>query len=264
MKSYIDKNTNTVEPAFKGHPRDQAKVSLHDRCPLVRDGEVLRLRITHQLNQNHSLHHITHKKTQLQLNHMFIAASLSDKKIADRHLLSSTSLPNRTVLHHDLEFGGNVDHVNVTRTSDKRRYVPYLGNRLLRPHDDHLLRWLLLLLALRIFGVHTLGTGDQRCLPFVTCDVSSAGGVIHGNILRPWHVAQQPGVGSTIWLRDFDGVRSDFLSRVSPSSRERRWRGLEARVIHLTDMGRVVSRDLDVKYMAVVTKKIGVCSRCPL
>ena len=27
----------TVEPAFKGHPRDQANVSRHDRCPLVRD-----------------------------------------------------------------------------------------------------------------------------------------------------------------------------------------------------------------------------------
>ena len=42
----------TVEPAFKGHPRDQAKVSLHGRCPLVREGEMLLLRITHQLNQN--------------------------------------------------------------------------------------------------------------------------------------------------------------------------------------------------------------------
>ena len=74
----------------------------------------------------------------------------------------------------------------------------------------------------------------------------------------------QPGVGNTIWLRDFDRVRSDFLSRVSPSSRERRWRGLEAKVIHLKDLGRPVSRDLDVKYMAVVTKKCCVCSRCPL
>ena len=42
------------------------------------------------------------------------------------------------------------------------------------------------------------------------------------------------------------------------------WGGLEARVIHLTDLGRAVSRDLDVKYMAVVTEKCGVCSRCPL
>ena len=207
----------------------------------------------HPPTESKSLHH-SYKK-QLQLNHIFIAASLS--------VLSGTSLPNRTVLHHALEFGGNVDHANVSITSGKRKYVPHLGNSLLRTHDDHLLRWLLLL-ALRIFGVHTVGTGDQRCLPLVTCDVSNAGGVIHCNIRRPWHVAQQPGVGSTIWLRDFDRVRSDFLSRVSPSSRERRWRGLEARVIHLKDMGRAVSRDLDVKYMAVVTKKCGVCSRCPL
>ena len=176
---------------------------------------MLLLRITHQLNQNHSHH--SYKK-QLQLNHIFIAASLS--------VLSSTSLPNRTVLHHALEFGSNVDHANVSITSGKRKYVPHLGNSLLRTHDDHLLRWLLLL-TLRIFGVHTVGTGDQRCLPLVTCDVSNAGGVIRGNIRRPWHVAQQPGVGSTIWLRDFDRVRSDFLSRVSPFSLERRCRGLE-------------------------------------
>ena len=84
-----------AEPAFKGHPRDQANVSLHGRCPLVREGDVLLLRITHQLNQNHSHHHTTHIKKQLQLNHIFIAASLS--------VLSGTSLPNRTVLHHALE-----------------------------------------------------------------------------------------------------------------------------------------------------------------
>ena len=255
----------TVEPAFKGHPRDQAKVSLHDRCPLVREGEVLLLRITHQLNNNHSRHRTTNTKKQLQLNHIFIAASLSDKKNADRHLLRSTSLPNRTVIHHALEFGGNVDHANVTRTSDKRKHVSHLGNSLLRTRDDHLLCWLLLL-ALRIFGVHTLGTGDQRYLPLVTCDFNSAGGVIHGNIHRPWHVAQQPGVGSTIWLRDFDGVRSDFFYRASRRFLARDvgmgWR--LCTVIHITDLGRAVSRDLDVKCMDVVTEKGGVCSRCPL
>ena len=91
---------------------------------------MLLLRITHQLNQNHSRQHTTNTKNQLQLNHIYIAASLSDKKINDRHLLSSTSLPNRTVIHHALEFGGNVDHANVTRTSDKLKYVPHLGNSL--------------------------------------------------------------------------------------------------------------------------------------
>ena len=30
-------------PAFKGHPRDQAKVSLYDRCPLVREGAKCKL-----------------------------------------------------------------------------------------------------------------------------------------------------------------------------------------------------------------------------
>ena len=58
LKATVASNS-TVEPAFRGHPRDQAKVSLYDRCPLVREGEVPLIRITHQLNQNHSHHHTT-------------------------------------------------------------------------------------------------------------------------------------------------------------------------------------------------------------
>ena len=239
----------------------QAIVSLHDRCPLVRERERSAIAQNHPPTESKSFSPPHHKyKKQLQLNHIFIAASLSEKKSP---IVICLAAPACLTAQSSTKPWGLVEmsiHANVSRTSGKCKYVPHLGNSLLRTHDDHLLRWLLLcwllLLALRIFGVHTVGTGDQRSLPLVTCDVSSAGGVIHGNIRRPWHASQQPGVGSTIWLRDFDGVRSDFLSRVSPSSRERRWRGLEARVIHLTDLGRAVSRDLDVKYMAVVTENV--------
>ena len=50
--------SDTVVPAMGGHPWDQAKVSVHDRWPLIRGTGLVGLRHTHYTVHNSIMQHL--------------------------------------------------------------------------------------------------------------------------------------------------------------------------------------------------------------